>query len=331
MNMRHRKYESLIVLRHYKEISPVEDRKLDNHLSSCSRCREFRDELARIMPVGSPSSQGVVESTLEEARKSFRRVLRDENPHTIRVTRLSWRGSETRRFQVPAYALAVVSVVMLAVGALTSYVLVNRKPAATIGGAGFLSELSTQNQDSVAINDVKFISTDQKTGEVRFSFNFMKRYEMKGSLEDRNIQKVLAYALVNSDNPGTRLRTIGMLDASPSARPDAQIKEALLRAVLSDDNVGVRRQALVALQKLPFDNDVRDAVLSVLKNDNNPGLRVAAINLISEKEFTSGTSSAKAARVDPKVLDILKEKSSSDQNKYVRLKAADMLKEITEL
>lgn len=232
-----------------------------------------------------------------------------------------------RRFShVPLYAVAAIASVMLAIGATTSYLYLNHQGKGT---GSIISDLNSRNLNDVAIDNIRFISTDQKSGNIQFSFDFVRRYEMKGSLDDHDVQKVLAYALGNSDNAGIRLKTVGMLDAVAATKPDEEIERALVRAAKTDDNAGVRREALLSLKKSPFDNEIRDALLFVLQNDKNPGMRVLAINYLSEKETTVASSNVKD--VDPKVLNVLKEKSLSDQNQYVRLKAAGMLKEITEL
>ncbi len=331
--MRHKKYENLIVLWIYNETSQEENRKLEDHLSSCSRCRDFREDVAKILPPRNVPENFSLDAALHVARKNLHESLREEDSSRITGGRVRWsRPGPQRVFApVPAYAMAIVAILMFAAGVAASYLFINRKASTTASNASFLSELSLQNPDNTAIDDVRFLSNDPKTGEVQFSFDFIKRYEVKGKVDDRDVQKVLAYALVNSDNAGTRLRTIGMLDSSSAARPDAEIKAALLKAVRSDDNTGVRREALLSLEKMPFDNQIKDGLLAILQNDKNPGMRVAAINILSEKESASVSAPAATKHIDPRVLDVLKEKSTSDDNKYVRTKAADMLKEFREL
>lgn len=314
----HKKFERLIVLDFYKEISPAERAKLERHLSSCLRCGGFQKSLEKTMFQQKRGDDSHLDKDLLEARDEFHRVLLAGR----NIPEYKFSRPERRFVPVPVYAVAVIAFVMLAVGATASFIFFNppEKNAASI-----VSELNSKNKEDVAIEDIRFLSTDQESGEVRFSFEFVKRFEMKGSLDDQNIQTVLAYALANSDNPGVRLKTVGMLETS--TKPDKEIERALLRAAKTDDNAGVRRQALLSLKKLPFDNGIRDALLFVLQSDKNPGMRVAAINYLSEKEMRSTTTKT----VDPNLLNVLRERSVSDQNKYVRLKAANMLKGITEL
>lgn len=324
--MKHKKIEELIVLAHYEETAPEEKTIIEEHLRSCRACSEFSRRLDDVFPgnVEGPSKE--VDRSIGIARNEFRRALVVERHGTGINRRLpaSNKMPGRVRFSVPAYALAGAAVLLMAAGLLTGYLLRG-------GGNGtgatqrVISELSARSSGNMAITDVRFEETNRKSKGVKLSFNVVKRYEMDGSLDDPNIQRVLAYALVNSDNAGVRLRTIGMLDASP--RPDTEIENALIKALKTDDNAGVRREALLSLKKLPFDSRIKEAMLYVLQNDKNPGMRVAAINLLADSELAEASGS----NIDPQVLKVLKEKSSSDQNRYVRLKAADMLKELKEL
>lgn len=316
--MKHKNFESLVVLDFYKEISPEERAKLERHLSSCSKCGSFQKSLEKAMSQQKRVQDPHLDKDLLEARDEFHRaLLAGRNIPEYKFSR-----PERTFAPVPVYAVAVIAFVTLALGATTSFLFFNRpgKNAASI-----ISELNSKNKEDVAIDNIRFLSTDQGSGEVQFSFDFVKRYEMKGSLDDQNIQTVLAYALANSDNAGVRLKTVGMLETT--TKPDKEIEKALLKAAKTDDNAGVRRQALLSLKKLPFDNEIRDALLFVLQSDKNPGMRVSAINYLSEKETSSSTTKT----IGPNLLNVLRERSLSDQNKYVRLKAANMLKEITEL
>jgi hypothetical protein len=320
--MKHKKFESLIVLDFYNEISPVEKSGLEKHLSTCFKCSEFQKNVGRTIPQRRQIDDSHLDATLVDARNELHRsLLASRNIPEYRFSL-----PERRFAPVPAYAVAAIAFVMLAIGAATSYLYFNQQGKGT---GSIIADLNSRNRNDVAIDNIRFLSTDQKSGEVQFSFDFIRRYEMKGSLDDHDVQKVLAYALGNSDNAGIRLKTVGMLDAAASTKPDKGIENALIKAAETDDNAGVRREALLSLKRMPFDDEIKGALLFVLQNDKNPGMRVLAINYLSEKEMDSTSVGSKT--IDPKVLNVLKEKSLSDQNQYVRLKAAGLLKEITEL
>ena len=96
------------------------------------------------------------------------------------------------------------------------------------------------------------------------------------------MQRVLSQTLLNEKNDGVRLAAISAMDDVAPANRENRVKGALIEAVMSDNNPGVRRQALVALSSFPFDSDIKNACLYVLKNDTNPGMRVGCINLLAQ-------------------------------------------------
>lgn len=329
--MRHKKYENMIVLSFYDELSSEEKVILDEHLGSCMSCMEFRTGLAKFFDERAAGREAVTERLVQDARRRFREALGDEIGDTPgRESYLNERRRPNWVFSsVPAYALGISAFIMLAVGLAAGHLFFAGRSGTGNGMLSVVTEISSKNAGDVAISDVRFLGSGKESGEVSFTFNLIRRYEMSGSIDNADVQRVLAYALVNSDNPGVRLRSIGMLDVSP--KPDKEIEDALIRAVETDENAGVRREALLSLGKLPFDRKIRGALLYVLQNDKNPGMRVAAINSLAGKELENYPDAGAVKGDDSRLLDVLREKSTSDQNRYVRLKAADMLKELKEL
>jgi len=323
--MFHKKFEKLAVLSAYDELSADEKEILGKHLLTCARCRRFSEQ---VMKMKSPDENAFraedTNSTLANARSELHGSL------AARARNTSWRRERPLSVSSPGLALGFAAVTVFMLGAGSSYFYFGREKGTVPRGLSDVAEVASGETRDATIGDVRFISTDQKTGELQFSVDVIRHYDLKGSLSNRDVQQVMAYALVNSDNPGTRIKTIGMLTTS-TPKPDVDVRNALLRAVKTDDNAGVRRQALLSLGKMPFDTEIREALLYVLQHDKNPGMRVAAINLLSEKEPTSASASQGGVRVDLKVLNVLKERMNSDQNKYVRMKAADMLKDYREL
>jgi hypothetical protein len=105
---------------------------------------------------------------------------------------------------------------------------------------------------------VRFVNSNPNTGEVEFSFDAVKPVYMKGSVNDPDVQKILAYALLNEQNPGVRLRSVDVIGSEhlKSTGSEVEIKWALIAALKSDDNPGVRKEALAVPEKFPFDDVV---------------------------------------------------------------------------
>lgn len=321
--MRHKRIEKLIVVDFYGELPADSKRKLERHLVRCLPCGNFKKDLERMIQQPDHAEDSLIDVDLFQVRSELRRSLSGSSGETPGSQMYQRLLKSRQAAAVPVYTVAVIAFIMLAVGFGASYLFFYRTGNET---ASVIAELNSQNE-AVAIDNIKFVSTNQTTGQVQFSFDFIKRYEIKGSLDDQGVQKILTYALINSDNPGLRLKSVGMLDAA--VKPDWEIETALLKAAKSDDNAGVRREALLSLDKLPFDDGIRGALLFVLQNDKNPGMRVMAINYLSEKGIAA--SSSKTKTMDPNVMAVLKERSLTDRNRYVRLKATAMLKRIEEL
>lgn len=143
---------------------------------------------------------------------------------------------------------------------------------------------------------------------------------ISGTLQNPAIQKALVRAMVGDENAGVRLRAVNTLAAPASAEPDREIKAALILALRSDPNAGVRKQALAALRRLPYDVEIKNAFIHTLMVDQNPGLRVDAINSLD-------SVAARNVAIDGALLDVLREKAARDENTYVQWKARAVLRE----
>ena len=51
----------------------------------------------------------------------------------------------------------------------------------------------------------------------------------------------------------------------------------------TDSNAGVRGEAFNALSRYPFDEEIRDAMIYALMFDDNAALRISAINRLQEQ------------------------------------------------
>ena len=160
-------------------------------------------------------------------------------------------------------------------------------------------------------------------GTIEFSFDAIKPISYTGRADDETTRRLLAQALLTADNPGVRLKTVNTISMQSKKNfvPDPKVKAALITSLKIDDNAGVRREALNVLMRYPIDNEIRDAFLFVLQNDKNSGMRIAAINaLVDWKQ--QGIS------IDDEIRNVLNKKAETDQNDFIRIRAASLLKEV---
>lgn len=314
IQVHHRKYQRSLIRFVYGELGGRARAKISQHLETCQQCRNEVEKLRSLLSGVAAVRPGVVvsDTLLEEARALLRIALRHER------SRMTWwesLGDAVQRVLAPPARIALGAATMVAIGFLVGYFIYVPRGATTSHGA------KSSLADRARITNLRFSPQEGDAREVDFTFDALSPMHMHGSIDDPAIQKVLTYALQNEDNPGVRLRVVSAFSQQGSVAGDREVKAALILALRSDKNAGVRRQALIALRKYPFDDQIKDALLTTLMSDRNPGLRVAAINAL-DTVLTPGV------RNDQNLVNTLQERSLQDNNNYVRLKAKAVLQEV---
>jgi hypothetical protein len=185
---------------------------------------------------------------------------------------------------------------------------------------GEIDGMSSTLGEGAHIANVRLVRGGSPGNDVEVAFDAVRPVRLRGSVNDPSLQKVLAYALVNEENPGVRLRAIGVVATSTWSAPEPEVKAALLLALQSDPNDGVRKEALKAILRCPADREIRDGLLYVLLHDKNPGLRIAAINGLDSLR-------GKGNAPDEKEMQAYRGQLRNDDNVYVRVKARSLLEE----
>lgn len=316
--MNHQHYKEWIQLSMYNELNPEEQELLEQHLHECAACQREAEELNLLhWTLQKAGTFHASDQALIEARQELQRALRAERTRPSAWERMSGVLSD---LILPNYKIALGAVTMLLAGLVVGrYVFTPTAPGTlpTMKDATFTSSFDGEPR----ISNIRFIDSDASDGEVEFSFEAVSPVHVKGNINDDRVQKVLAHALVNDQNPGVRLRTVNAI-ASQSEKlrvPDREVRAALILAVKTDENPGVRKEALKTLRSFPFDEEIKQAFLYVLMKDKNPALRIEAINSLD---------SARTAVADKELMDVLKQRMQSDNNSYVRIRAKAVLEEV---
>jgi hypothetical protein len=317
--MKHTEFREKLHLMAAGELDHAERKAIEDHLLTCSDCR---DELARLtrlsaLVAGSRPAFEVNETLLHEARIQLREALRQE-----RFRRRFWETIEERLsgFIAPRFQVALGAAAMMAAGVFIGRMVFI--PSVTAPQQSLSAEAQSIPGDT-RITNVKFLDSGQSSGMVEFTFDAVRPVKMMGSVNDPQIQKVLTHAMLNDDNPGVRLRAVNAITAPRVEQPDNELKAALILALKTDPNAGVRREALNALQRYPPDNAVKNALLHTLLTDKNPGLRIAAINGFDSLR-------ARGQSADQSIVSALRNRMLSDDNTYIRMRAKTVLQEARE-
>ena len=309
---RHRQYQRKIPLSLYGELSEEERRELQQHVSTCEECRKELEGTKKLHTllarVPAPEAE---EALLREARLQFSSALRAERQRFQLWDRL--KGLFTLPVVTrPAIGFAIVALLVLGfIG--------GRLVPAGSSTAPDMDAVLTSGEE-IRVTNIRFIRNGASGEDIELLFDAVRSVRLRGSLDNPATQRVLAYALLNGDNAGVRLRAAGSITATTVTPLEREIKAALLLALKTDQNDGVRKEALQALLRYPADREVRDGLLYVLLNDVNPGLRIAAINGLD-------TLQAGGVQLDGELLQTFRQRVQHDENLYIRVKARSLLEE----
>ncbi len=321
MDRSHTQWEEWLELSRYGELSDADQQRLDVHLESCDRCRAFRDrldEFSQVMEEAAPSRPGAAD--LEAARGDlWSNVTLGRAEHR---SPKKWKDRFLNGLQsftsttFPSYRTVLGGALMLFVGLVAGYYLAfqgGRTPGFQLAGMDHTDLLAN---DEVAISNVRFVDSDLSDGMLEIGFEAVRPVQIRGSVDDPGIQRVLTFTVLNEQNPGVRLRAVNAVSASELLHSEREIKNALVTALQTDSNAGVRGEAFNALNRYPLDDEIRDAMIHTLVFDDNPALRINAINRLQEQV---------PAAYDEVLERVLRASMISDENAYIRTKARTVL------
>jgi hypothetical protein len=295
-----------IVLFLYEELTEREQTELEKHLQECGACNDsfeqqksFHAALAEDTGPWNVPSDLLVES---------RRALANE---LDRIERKPWSKGWWR---LPAFSFVVTPMRLLewttlvAVG-LAAGVYVNSSLLHTGSSpsAPFSSISGNSGSGSESVSNLRIVKSDPTTGNVELIGDMVRPMHFQGNIMDASVQQLLVGAMRDGRNPSSRMDAVELLSRQPDSR---QVKEALIRALIEDDNLGVRLRALQTLK--PFakqDKDVQAAFMKALAYDEAAGVRIQAIEAL--RPFAHDDSVSKTVQ----------EVTKDDDNPYIKLQA----------
>jgi hypothetical protein len=186
--------------------------------------------------------------------------------------------------------------------------------------------ISPEIQGRPNIANVQFIDADPADNKIGLSFDMTSRWTVTGNPKDKSMVRLLSYMLENESAISPRSTTLDMVRQAYSnpANADPEIAGALAKVLRNDEHEGVRIRAVDTLTNLPVasTSPTRDALIEALKSDPNPAVRLKAVEALLNLAKGGGT-------LDSDAVDTLRRKASqNDENLYVRMKAAETLKNI---
>jgi hypothetical protein len=309
--MNHNECKELIPFYLYEELDHENKRLFEDHIKSCKDCASELESYKNIFAELSEEFKSPLDpKLLMEARLELRGYLRAQQnkisfSNNIKDYILSL-------FYKPI-GFAVSGFSTMLVGLFIGYLVFNTPVIEQI-------EPDSTKSDQIRIQNINFIDSDPSDGEVEFTFEAVQSGRLRGSVNDTELQKILTYAVLNEQNPGTRLNSINIINANQIQKPDDEIKSTLIAVSKFDNNPGVRIEALKSLNKLPADEDIKNTLIYVLLNDTSAGIRIEAINGLVEASKTG-------INLNKNDLTSLRDKIQIDKNNYIRFQAKNIIKE----
>ena len=315
--MNHNEIIKLIRLSLYGELTNEEQSALELHLKDCDECRNELEQQRNLLSLISDKKNEVDDNLLMEARAQLRGAIRNERQRKSYFDNMVQYLNDI--LTIP-FRTVLSGAALLVIGIFVGYLFFDSSTIET-----HIIMDNTNNEfpvleDDVTISNISFIDSDPSDGEVEFTFVAMKPVYLKGRVDDPKIQSILTYSMLNEQNPGSRFNSINAMVSERPIKFDEDVKDALITVVMTDENPGVRREALKLMKKLPYDEEVKRALIYVLTTDTSSGLRIEAINTLVEAGKNGFT-------LNKNEIDLFKQKLQTDDNSYIRYRSKTILQE----
>ena len=117
---------------------------------------------------------------------------------------------------------------------------------------------------------------DDPDNPVELNLTTGREMKLTGSTEREDILAALEYVLVKDPNPGQRLQSARLLGSASQLQNKKTALMALVSALLTDENAGVRLSVVQNLKGIPSPL-IKDALIKTVLEDDSEGVRLAAV------------------------------------------------------
>ncbi len=161
---------------------------------------------------------------------------------------------------------------------------------------GDLAELIRSGQ----LENIRVSIRDDPENPVELNLTTGREMTLTGSADREDILAALEYVLVKDPNPGQRLQSARILGGASELAKKERTMMALISALLTDENAGVRLSIVESLQgvRTPL---VKDAFIKVVLEDDHEGVRLAAVENLASflDDLSVRTALLLVSRMDP--------------------------------
>ena len=233
--MKEERLHELLQLYVLDELNNSDRAELENHLENSEQARIELENIQILFSIFSEIKPVEInEDLLITSRQNLLRQIRIDGSRENFYTKIiSW----LEHINVNGYKLAESSVSAIVVGILLGYMIFSGNPVNTSAG----NKVEIINIDNIissdrSLSNIRF-DTDPASGSIQISFDAVKSLTYNGDMNDEVVKYLLASALLNNKNPGSRLRTVNAIveqtvSSNNFIRYVAAVKQASIKRAL---------------------------------------------------------------------------------------------------
>lgn len=320
--------ERLIALYACEELEGDARAAVEQHLEGCAACRLLLERERRLLAaVAAAEPEEPSPVLLGSCRNDLSDAL-----DLIPAARPRWRRWASavrlpRWFALhPAWGGAFFLLLGIAVGHIVpGWLRQHAQPGPASGGSDLTitgSPPGSPDAGNLAITGINWMPGDSRSPRVELFLAPEQPVVVQGTLDAREVRRALTYVVTNNQrfDPGLRLDSVELLKGRAN---DPEVRAALCHAARKDQNPGVRLRAVEAVRALGQDEEVRQILIDAMLNDNNRGVRFEAINALR------ALVEQQNAPVDPRLIEILRDRMQRDPSTYVRVQSAAAMRHLS--
>ena len=332
----------------FGSLSDADRRRLDAHVSKCEACADelqsLRSTLEMTAAVERPErpeaywsrfSEVIYERAAAESQPVASSSVSQENPSLARRFGEWWDDlpalwpTNGAQWTVQLALVVVLVAAGLGLGRWTA----STSPAGT---DPLLDGLAAESGDPLLLpigangdaasagprlTGVEDITYDVSAGTVEIRYHTSNDIVVRGTPDDPKIQRLLQAALLDEQNPASRLHAVKTIEASTVSHGD-ELARALTYLVRDESDPNMRLRAVRALRQLqandPLDEQTRGVLIGVLLDAKESALRIEALEALTADATQRPTTAV------PSFLY----QAQADSNGYVRYRAGQLLEQI---
>lgn len=285
------RYEELLTLYLYGELTSAEEESVEAHCAVCAVCQSALARERAFHAAVDRSEPELPALLLPSCRRELSAVLA-----ASAAPRLDWRARLTSWFGAtgwkPVTAMALV---------LCGFF------AGRVGQRTVTPELPAD----MVVTRVRDVNA-QAEGRVRLVLEETRQRTIDGALDDNRIKGLLLAAAQDPADAGLRFGSVDFLRQHAAG---LDVRRVLMSVLERDPNPGVRLKAMEGLRPYANDPDVRRLFAQSLESDDNPGIRTQAVDLLIQHGQKD-------------VVDVLQRLMLREDNGYIRSRSRRALEAI---